>query len=488
MPLSESERKLVDSVPHGLLIGGAWRDAAGGRTFDVEDPSTGEPLCAVADATAGDALAALGAAATAQPRWAATAPRERAEILRRAHERILARADDLALLMTLEQGKPLAGSHGEIAYGAEFFRWFGERTVAVGGEYRVSPDGRGRILTLRQPVGPCLLITPWNFPLAMGARKIAPAIAAGCTMVVKPAAETPLTMLALAEILAGCGLPDGVLNVVPTSDPGAATRPLLADPRLRKLSFTGSTAVGRELYARAADQVLRVSLELGGNGPFLVFHDADLEAAVDGAMIAKMRNMGQACTAANRFLVDNRVAGEFADRLVERMAAEVVGRGTEPGVTVGPLVSAKAVAKVSALVADAVARGGKVLLGGTALPGPGHFFEPTVIADVPDGARMLSEEVFGPVAPIRTFAYDAAAIAEANATEYGLVAFAYTADLSRALRTAETLEAGMVGINTGLVSNPAAPFGGVKSSGVGRESGFEGIDEYLETKYVSLPA
>jgi succinate-semialdehyde dehydrogenase / glutarate-semialdehyde dehydrogenase len=488
MPLTDAERRLVDSVPHGLLVDGTWREASGGRTFGVEDPSTGETICDVADATPGDALAALAAAAGAQARWAATAPRERAEILRRAHEAVLARAADIALVMTLEQGKPLSGSLGEIAYGAEFFRWFGEQTVAVGGEYRVAPDGRTRILTMRQPVGPCLFITPWNFPLAMGTRKIAPAIAAGCTMVVKPAAETPLTMLLLADILAGCGLPPGVLNVITTSDPGAATNPLLADARLRKLSFTGSTAVGRQLYARAADQVLRVSLELGGNAPFIVYHDADLEAAVDGAMIAKMRNTGQACTAANRFLVDNRVSDEFAARLVEKMAEQVVGRGTDDGVTVGPLVNAKALAKVGALVDDAVAKGGRILLGGKALPGPGYFYAPTVIADVPDGAHLLSEEVFGPVAPIRTFAYDAEAVAEANATEYGLVAFAYTADLQRAMRTAESLEAGMVGINVGLVSNPAAPFGGVKSSGVGRESGFEGIDEFLETKYVALPA
>jgi succinate-semialdehyde dehydrogenase/glutarate-semialdehyde dehydrogenase len=482
------ENKLVESVPHGLFIGGEWRAASAGRTFEVEDPATGTVLCSVADAGSGDALAALQAAASAQSRWSTVAPRERGQILSRACERILARRDDLALLMTLEMGKPLAESHGEIAYAADFLRWFAEEAVRISGSFTVSPDGRTRLLTMRQPVGPCLLITPWNFPMAMVTRKIGPAVAAGCTMVVKPAAETPLTMLALAEIFAECGLPDGVLNVVTTSDPGAAMNPLLADPRLRKLSFTGSTAVGRGLLARAADHVLRASMELGGNAPFLVFADADLDAAVDGAMIAKMRNMGEACVAANRFLVDGRVAAEFADRLTERMASLVCGRGTEEGVTVGPLINDKAVRKVAALVDDAVRKGATVRLGGKPLPGPGHFFPPTVLTDVPDGSRLLAEEIFGPVAAIRTFAYDAEAIAEANATEFGLVAFLYTQDLSRAMRTAETLQTGMVGINQGIVSNPAAPFGGVKQSGIGREGGREGIDEYLETKYVAFPA
>jgi succinate-semialdehyde dehydrogenase/glutarate-semialdehyde dehydrogenase len=380
----------------------------------------------------------------------------------------------------------LAEAAAEVTYAAEFFRWFSEEAVRVGGQFTRSPDGRTRLLTMKQPVGPCLFITPWNLPLAMGTRKMGPALAAGCTMVIKPAEQTPLTMLALVRILADCGLPPGVVNVLTTSDPGATVNPVLADPRLRKLSFTGSTATGRALLARAADQVLRVSMELGGNAPFLVFADADLDAAVDGAMIAKMRFTGQACTAANRFLVDNRVSDEFAERITERMAAVVVGRGTEPGVTAGPLINAEAVDKVQELVDDAVTKGARVLLGGKPTPGPGHFYPPTVLADVPDGARMLAEEVFGPVVPIRSFSYEAEALAEANATEFGLVAYAYTSDLERGLRAAETLEAGMIGLNQGLVSNPAAPFGGMKQSGLGREGGHEGIEEFLETKYVAL--
>jgi succinate-semialdehyde dehydrogenase/glutarate-semialdehyde dehydrogenase len=407
-------------------------------------------------------------------------------LLRRAFEAVTAARDDLALLLTLEQGKPLSEAAAEVDYAAEFFRWFAEEAVRVDGGYRRSPDGRTRLLTMRQPVGPCLFVTPWNLPLAMGTRKIGPALAAGCTVVIKPAEQTPLSVLALVAILVDCGLPPGVVNVVTSSDPAGVTNPLLADPRLRKLSFTGSTAVGRVLLARAADQVLRVSMELGGNAPFLVFGDADIEAAVDGAMIAKMRFTGQACTAANRFLVDNRVVDAFAEQLTERMAACVIGRGTEPGITVGPLIDAAAVEKVQSLVDDAVAKGARMLLGGKALPGPGHFYPPTVLADVPNSARILVEEVFGPVAPIRSFVYDAQALAEANATEFGLVAYAYTADLDRAVRVAEGLEAGMIGINRGLVSNPAAPFGGVKQSGLGREGGFEGITEFLETKYVAL--
>ena len=472
--------RVLQAVPKQLFIDGTWRDAAGGRTFEVVDPATELTLCQVADASPG------GVAAAAQARWASTAPRERGELLRRAYEAVTAARDDLALLLTLEQGKPLPEAVAEVDYAAEFFRWFAEEAVRVEGGYRRSPDGRTRLLTMRQPVGPCLFVTPWNLPLAMGTRKIGPALAAGCTVVIKPAEQTPLSMLALVAILADCGLPAGVVNVITSSDPAGVTNPLLADPRLRKLSFTGSTAVGRVLLARAADQVLRVSMELGGNAPFLVFGDADIEAAVDGAMIAKMRFTGQACTAANRFLVDNRVVEAFAEQLTERMAACVIGRGTEPGVTVGPLIDAAAVEKVQSLVDDAVAKGARVLLGGKPLPGPGHFYPPTVLADVPDSARILVEEAFGPVAPIRSFVYDAQAIAEANATEFGLVAYAYTADLDRAVRVAEGLEAGMIGINRGLVSNPAAPFGGVKQSGLGREGGFEGIAEFLETKYVAL--
>jgi succinate-semialdehyde dehydrogenase/glutarate-semialdehyde dehydrogenase len=491
MTLSDSDSdaaqaRVLAAVPKQLFIDGAWRDASGGRAFEVVDPATELTLCQVADAAPGDALAALSVAAAAQARWAGTAPRERGELLRRAYEAVIAAREDLALLLTLEQGKPLAEAAAEIDYAAEFFRWFAEEAVRIDGGYRRSPDGRTRLLTMQQPVGPCLFVTPWNLPVAMGTRKIGPALAAGCTVVIKPAEQTPLSMLALVAILADCGLPPGVVNVITSSDPAGVTNPLLADPRLRKLSFTGSTATGRALLARAADQVLRVSMELGGNAPFLVFADADLEAAVDGAMIAKMRFSGQACTAANRFLVDNRVVDAFAEQLTERMAACVVGRGTEPGVTVGPLIDAAAVEKVQSLVDDAVAKGARVLLGGKPLPGPGHFYPPTVLAEVTDSARILTEEVFGPVAPIRSFAYDAQALAEANATEFGLVAYAYTADLDRAMRLAEGLEAGMVGINRGLVSNPAAPFGGVKQSGLGREGGLEGIAEFLETKYVAL--
>jgi succinate-semialdehyde dehydrogenase/glutarate-semialdehyde dehydrogenase len=483
---SSTAADVLAAAPKQLFIDGTWRDASGGRTLDVVNPATELTLCQVSDAGPGDALAALGCAAAAQRSWAAVAPRERGELLRRAYEAVLAARDDLALLLTLEQGKPLAEAAAEVAYAAEFFRWFAEEAVRVAGDFRLSPDGRTRVLTMQQPVGPCLFVTPWNLPLAMGARKIAPALAAGCTVVVKPAEQTPLCMLALVRILAECGLPAGVVNVIVSADPAGVTNPLLADPRLRKLSFTGSTATGRTLLARAADQVLRVSMELGGNAPFLVFADADVECAVEGAILAKMRFSGQACTAANRFLVDNRVVEDFAAQLTERMSALVVGPGTEPGVDVGPLIDEAAVVKVQMLVDDAVAKGARLLLGGKPLPGPGHFYPPTVLADVPDTARMLKEEIFGPVAPIRSFAYDAQAIEEANATEYGLVAYAWTADLDRALLLAEQLDAGMVGINQGLVSNPAAPFGGVKHSGLGREGGFEGIGEFLETKYVAL--
>jgi succinate-semialdehyde dehydrogenase/glutarate-semialdehyde dehydrogenase len=434
-----------------------------------------------------DALAALAAAASAQAEWAATAPRERGEILRRAYEAIVAQTDELALLMTLEMGKALAESRAEIGYAAEFFRWFSEEAVRIHGRYMVNTTGAGRILTLRQPVGPCVFVTPWNFPTAMGTRKIAPAIAAGCTMVVKPAQQTPLSMLALARILEQAGLPGGVLNVITARRSGAVIEPLLRDSRTRKLSFTGSTEVGRRLIEQSATQVLRVSMELGGNAPFIVFADADLDAAVAGAMTAKMRNVGEACTAANRFHVHESVAAEFARRLTERMAALKVGRGTEPDTDVGPLIDSDQRAKVAELVSDAADRGARVLLGGEAPEGGvGYFYAPTVLGDVPPDARVLSEEIFGPVAPIATFATDEQAVAAANATEYGLVAYVYTRDLARALRVSEEIETGMVGLNQGIVSNPAAPFGGVKQSGYGREGGFEGIGEYLETKYVAV--
>jgi succinate-semialdehyde dehydrogenase/glutarate-semialdehyde dehydrogenase len=486
MSNATDERRVVEAVTPKLLIGGQWRDAERGAVLTVEDPSTGGPLCQVADADEADARAALDAAVAAQDEWGGYPPRERGEILRRAFEQITARADDLAVLMTLEMGKPLAESKAEIGYAAEFFRWFAEEAVRIDGRYAVAPNGKGRMLTMKQPVGPCLLITPWNFPMAMGTRKIGPAVAAGCTMVVKPARQTPLSMLALAQILQDCGLPDGVLNVVTTSASGRTMEALLADPRLRKLSFTGSTEVGRTLIAKAAANVLRVSMELGGNAPFIVFDDADLDAAVEGALLAKMRNIGEACTAANRFHVAGPVAAEFADRLAARMAALRIGRGTDDGVQVGPLIDGAAVDKVRELVGDAVDRGAKALVGGRALDGRGYFYEPTVLADVPPDARVLKEEIFGPVAPVAAFDDEQAAIAAANDTEYGLVAYVYTTDLRRAFRVVEALETGMVGLNQGMVSNPAAPFGGVKQSGFGREGGREGVAEYLEIKYVAM--
>jgi succinate-semialdehyde dehydrogenase / glutarate-semialdehyde dehydrogenase len=483
---AQRESAVLEQVPTQLYIGGQWRAGSGGGTLSVEDPSTGESLVQVADGQPEDALAALTAAADAQGEWAVHPPRERGEILRRAYEAIVAQADDLALLMTLEMGKSIAESKAEISYAAEFFRWFSEEAVRIHGRYMVNTTGKGRILTMRQPVGPCVFVTPWNFPTAMGTRKIAPAIAAGCTMVVKPAQQTPLSMLALAKILEQAGLPGGVLNVITAKHSGALIEPLLKDPRTRKLSFTGSTEVGRKLIEQSAEQVLRVSMELGGNAPFLVFADADLDAAVEGAMLAKMRNVGEACTAANRFHVHESIAAEFASRLAERMGALKVGRGTEPDVDVGPLIDSDQREKVSELVDDAVQRGAKVLLGGSQLDGAGYFYEPTVLSAVPDDARLLGEEIFGPVAPVATFSTDEQALAAANRTEYGLVAYVYTRDLERAFRVCEGIETGMVGLNQGVVSNPAAPFGGVKQSGFGREGGFEGIGEYLETKYVAM--
>jgi succinate-semialdehyde dehydrogenase / glutarate-semialdehyde dehydrogenase len=486
MALNDVEKSLLAGVPTGLFIGGVWRDSSDGATIKVEDPATGEVLTQVADASVADGRAALDAAVAAQPGWAGTAPRERGEILRSAFEAVSARAEDFALLMTLEMGKPLAESRGEVVYGAEFFRWFSEEAVRVAGRWSTAPNGATRLLTMKQPVGPTLMITPWNFPLAMGTRKIGPAIAAGCTMVVKPASQTPLTMLLLAQVLAECGVPAGVLNVVTTSRTAAVMEPLIRDERLRKLTFTGSTPVGKALVEQSAEQLLRVSMELGGNAPFVVFADADVDRAVEGAMLAKMRNIGEACTAANRFLVHESVADEFSAKFAERMAALSIGRGTGEGVTVGPLIDAKARDKVAELVADATERGARVVTGGSATGERGYFFAPTVLTDVPASARLVREEIFGPVAPISTFATDEEAIARANDTEYGLVAYVFTRDLSRMLRVSEALEFGMVGINQGVVSNPAAPFGGVKHSGFGREGGFEGIEEYLETKYVGI--
>jgi len=481
-----TQKALLDSVPTGLLVGGQWRDASGGERFDVHDPSSGATLTSCADGTPEDGLAALAAAEEAQSAWAATPPRERSEILRRAFETVVDRSDEFATLMSLEMGKTVAEARGEVTYGAEFFRWFAEEAVRIHGRYSVAPAGGSRLLTMKQPVGPTLMITPWNFPLAMGTRKIGPAVAAGCTMVVKPAHETPLTMLLLAEVMQESGLPDGVLNIVTTSHSGAVCEPLIRDPRLRKLTFTGSTAVGKVLVEQSAEQLLRLSMELGGNAPFLVFEDADVDAAVEGAMLAKMRNIGEACTAANRFFAHESVAREFSTKLAERMGALVVGKGTKKGVDVGPLITAEARDGVHELVQDAVAKGASVLTGGAPIAGRGYFYEPTVLTDVAADSRCLTEEIFGPVAPVCTFTDDADAIAKANGTEFGLVGYLYSRDHARVLRVAEAMEFGMIGVNTGIVSNPSAPFGGVKQSGFGREGGFEGIEEYLETKYVGL--
>ena len=483
---SSDEQAALDGVPSQLFIGGEWRDATGGGTLGVEDPSTGETLCDVADGQVADAQAALAAAAEAQHDWAAHPPRERGEILRRAWEAVTVRIDELAVLMTLEMGKPVAESKAEITYASEFLRWFAEEAVRIEGRYSVNQTGEGRVLTMKQPVGPCLFVTPWNFPMAMGTRKIAPAIAAGCTMVVKPAKQTPLSMLALAQILEQAGLPAGVLNVITAASSGSVMEPIIKDPRARKLSFTGSTEVGRELMKQAADQLLRVSMELGGNAPFLVFEDADVDEAVKGAMVAKMRNVGEACTSANRFHVAESVAQEFSAKLAQRMGDMKIGRGTEEGVEVGPLIDDTQRQKVAELVDDAVQRGAEVLVGAEAVGERGYFYRPTVLGGVTKDARLLKEEIFGPVAPVASFASEEEAVAAANDTEFGLVAYVYTSDLKRALRVCEGLETGMVGLNQGMVSNASAPFGGVKHSGFGREGGHEGIQEYLETKYVAV--
>ncbi|GAB3521489.1 NAD-dependent succinate-semialdehyde dehydrogenase [Arthrobacter monumenti] len=480
------ESELLASVPTGLLIGGQWRPATGDKTFDVEDPATGETLLSIADATPEDGAAALDAAVAAQESWGKTPARERGEILRRAFEAVTARADDFALLMTLEMGKPLAESRGEVTYGAEFLRWFSEEAVRTSGRYSTSPDGKSRMLVSKKPVGPSLLITPWNFPLAMATRKIAPAVAAGCTMVLKPATLTPLTSSLFAQVLQEAGLPDGVLNIVHTTDAGGVTGPLIQDPRLRKISFTGSTPVGRSLLADASQNVLRTSMELGGNAPFLVFEDADLDAAVTGAMAAKLRNMGEACTAANRFIVHESVAGEFAEKFAAKMAELTLARGTEDDSKVGPLIDGKSRDKVHALVQDALDGGAKAVTGGSPVDGAGYFYQPTVLIEVPASARILQEEIFGPVAPIVTFSTENEAVAMANDTEYGLVSFVFTKNLNRGLRIGEKLETGMLGLNAGVVSNAAAPFGGVKQSGLGREGGLEGIEEYLYTQYTSI--
>ncbi|HEY4093889.1 MAG TPA: NAD-dependent succinate-semialdehyde dehydrogenase [Baekduia sp.] len=486
MAATADETRVVDGVKTQLFIGGVWRDATGGATLAVEDPATGETIANVADATNADADAALAAADEAFKTWRYVAPRDRADILRKAYELIHARTDELALLMTLEMGKPVAESKGEIAYANNFLRWYSEEAVRINGRFTTNENGNGRVLTLKQPIGPCLFITPWNFPLAMGTRKVGPALAAGCTCVVKPAKQTPLSMLAMAQIFEEAGLPAGVLNVITASSSGSIMQPLIEDPRVRKMSFTGSTPVGKQLIKQSAEQVLKVSMELGGNAPFLVFEDADLDAAVEGALLAKMRNGGEACTSANRFHVHESIAVEFADKLAAKIGALGVGRGTEDGIQVGPLIDDTQRSKVAELVDDAVAKGARVLTGGKVLDGAGYFYAPTVLTDVPDNADLLGEEIFGPVAPITTFATDVEAIAKANDTEYGLVAYVFTQDIDRAFRIIEALDTGMIGFNQGMVSNAGAPFGGVKQSGFGREGGPEGIEEYLETKYVAM--
>ena len=478
--------RVVKEVRKGLYVGGEWREATDGGTFAVFDPGTGKQLCDVADGQPADATAALDAAVAAQAGWAATPARQRGEILRAGWQLMTDRVEDLALLMTLEMGKSLAESRAEVTYAAEFFRWFGEEAVRIDGRYARNPAGGSRLLTMKQPVGPCLLITPWNFPLAMGTRKIGPAVAAGCTMVVKPAQLTPLSLLALTDLLTEAGLPAGVLNVVPSSSAGKTVGPLMADPRLRKVSFTGSTPVGQKLMEQAAANLLRVSMELGGNAPFLVFADADIDAAVEGALVAKMRNNGESCVAANRFHVAENVAEQFTAALAERMAAMKVGHGAQQGTQVGPLIDEDQRGKVVELVDDATSKGATVVTGGSAPDGEGYFYSPTVLSGVPQDARILREEVFGPVAPVTTFGSEEEALALANGTEFGLVAYVFTRELARALRVAEGLQTGMVGLNTGLVSNAAAPFGGVKASGFGREGGAEGIDEYLSLKYVAV--
>jgi succinate-semialdehyde dehydrogenase / glutarate-semialdehyde dehydrogenase len=478
--------KIVAGVPTQLIIGGTRRDAGDGSTFDVLDPSTGERLATVSNGTIGDAIAGVDAASAAACGWATTAPRERSEILRRTYELMVDRADELAMLISAENGKALPDARGEVLYSAEFFRWYAEEAVRIRGEIQTAPGGTNKIIVLRQPVGVAVLVTPWNFPAAMAARKIAPALAAGCTTILKPASETPLTALAVAALMAEAGLPAGVLNVLPSTRSGDVVAAMLADPRVRKLSFTGSTEVGRTLLNLANEHVINSSMELGGNAPFVVFDDADLDAAVDGAMVAKMRNGGEACTAANRFFIQEGIAEEFTERLSRAMAALMVGPGYAEGTALGPLVNAKTQQKVADLVAEAVASGARARTGGSLPDGPGFFYPATVLSDVAPNAAILRTEIFGPVAPIVTFAGEKEAIDLANSTEYGLVSYVYTADLGRGLRVSEALEAGMVGLNRGMVSDPAAPFGGVKESGLGREGGVDGLLAFTETKYVAV--
>lgn len=485
--MTRSVTDIIAGLGTGVYVDGQWRDAASGATFDVVNPATGEAIATLADGGADDATAAISAAGRAQESWAAVPARERAEILRRAYELLVYRADEIALLMTTEMGKPLAEARGEVSYGAEFFRWFSEEASRIHGDARRSPDGKTRLMVTQEPVGPSILITPWNFPLAMATRKIGPAVAAGCTMVFKPANLTPLTSLYVVDVLREAGLPEGVLNVVCTTDAGGVVEPWIDSGIARKLSFTGSTPVGRKLLEQCSRGVLRTSMELGGNAPFVVCEDADMDTAVDAAMAAKMRNMGEACTSANRILVHRSVLDEFGRRLTERMASLTVGDGTAEGTDVGPLVEEKAVDKVAELVDDAVSRGAAVLTGGTRGEGPGFFYPPTVLTGVTPDARLMSTEIFGPVAALVPFDTDDEAVALANDTEYGLVSYVMTENLDRAMTMSERLQAGMVGINVGVVSNPAAPFGGIKQSGLGREGGTTGIEEFLETKLVAIP-
>ncbi|MGV0418766.1 NAD-dependent succinate-semialdehyde dehydrogenase [Corynebacterium segmentosum] len=486
MVMSINTEEVIAKVPTQLLIGGEWRDSTSGETFDVENPATGEKLATLASANSEDATAALDAACAVQDEWARTTPRERAEILRRAFELVQERADDFAALMTLEMGKPFAESKGEVTYGGEFLRWFSEEAVRDYGRTATVPEGTLRMITRRKPVGPCLLITPWNFPLAMATRKVAPAVAAGCTMVLKPAKLTPLTAQYFAQTMLDAGLPKGVLNVVSGKSASAISEPLLADARLRKLSFTGSTPVGRTLLKGAADNVLRTSMELGGNAPFIVFEDADIDQAVKGAMGAKMRNIGEACTAANRFLVHESVAEEFSEKLVAEFKKLKLGNGMDEGVTCGPLIEPKALDSVSGLVDDAAEKGATILTGGKRAGGDGYFYEPTVISNVSRETRVSQEEIFGPVAPIITFSTEEEALEIANDTEYGLASYVFTEDSDRLWRVADGLEFGLMGFNAGIISNAAAPFGGVKQSGLGREGGAEGIAEYTTVQYLGI--
>lgn len=476
----------VPKVPTDLFIAGHWEPASSGAVFEVLNPATGKAIASVADASVDDGRRALDAAVAAQPGFAALAPMRRHEILIKAFNLLHERIDELALLMTLEMGKPIAEAKGEVTYAAEFFRHASADALRISGGYQVAPQGGSRFLIAKQPVGPCILITPWNFPMAMGTRKLGPAIAAGCTSVIKPAEQTPLSMLALVDILREAGLPDGVVNTVTTTNAPAVMEPLIRSGKARKLSFTGSTAVGKVLLEQCSEKVLRTSMELGGNAPFIVFEDADLDAAVDGVMLAKMRNMGEACTAANRIYIQASIMEEFSTKLAARMSELTVGPGDQEGVQVGPLIDADAQAKVSELVADALDHGAQILTGGQVPDGEGYFYPPTVLSGVPAQARMVREEIFGPVAPLTSFDTEAEVIAAANDTDFGLVSYVYTRDLERGLRLGERLESGMVGLNQGIVSNPAAPFGGIKESGLGREGGVVGIEEFLETKYIGI--